>query len=213
MSNLGNAFFHQDGKQYPASVQPVWLEVKERKTAGGTVDLTGIKKGTLIPLGIPTVLKVMGGSAKFLETFSVEAAVGSSDTALKIKPVNGAVIPAAGLVLGKIDATGNATKAVALAGTPTVEDGVYNFTISANALGELAKGDILCIISEAGSNKKALAPTGLSWRQIYVDSDNAYAGTVAVVTKGQILADRIAALPEYYKACMPGITLEYEVED
>ena len=212
MSNLGNAFFHKDGKQYPGSVIPVWLEVKERKTAGGTVDLKGIAKGTLIPLGIPTSLKVMGGTAKFLETFAVVAAVSATETVLKIKPVNGAVIPAEGLILGKIDANGNAEKAVALTGTPTVADGVYSFTIAADALGALAEGDILCIISEAGANKKAIAPDGLSWRQIYVDSDNAYAGTVAVVTKGQILADRIAALPEYYKACLPGITLEYEAE-
>lgn len=210
MSNLGNAFFHRDGKQFPASVTPVWLEVKERKTAGGTVDIEGLPKGTLIPLGIPTSLKVMGGDAKFLETFAVQEAVAADGTSLKIKPVNGAVIPAAGLILGKIDAAGNAAKAVALTGTPTVADGVYTFTIEANALGVLAVGDLLCIISEAGANKKALAPDGLSWRQIYIDSDNAYKGTVAVVTKGQILADRIAALPDFYKASMPGITLEYE---
>lgn len=212
MSNLGNAFFHRDGQQYPASVTPVWLEVKERKIAGGTVDIKGLPKGTLIPLGIPTALKVMGGVARFLETFSVQEAVTASSTSLKIKPENGAVIPAKGLILGKIDSAGNAAKAVALAGDPTVANGVYTFTIEANALGVLAVGDLLCIISEAGENKKALVPDGLSWRQIFIDSDNAYAGTVAVVTKGQILADRIAALPDFYKASMPGITLEYEAE-
>lgn len=212
MSNFGNSFFGPESKSFPAAVQPVWLEVKERKIAGGTVNLKGIAKGTMIPLGIPVSLKSMGGEAQFLETFKVVEAVSTSDTTLKIKPVNGAVIPAEGLILGKLNASGSASKAATLAGTPTVEDGVYTFTITAGAYGALSVDDILCIVSEAGSNKAAVKPDGLSWRQIYVDSDNAYKGTVAVVTKGQILADRIAALPDYYKAALPGITLEYESE-
>ena len=32
MSNYGNAFVSPDSKQYPGSVVPVWLEVKERNT-------------------------------------------------------------------------------------------------------------------------------------------------------------------------------------
>ena len=211
--NFGNSFFSHETKQYPAQTMPVWIEVRERKTAGGTVDISKHKKGDLIALGVPVRLNVMGGEAQFLDSFEVMVAVGSSDTSLSIKPISNAVIPAAGLIVGKADASGNAAKAVALAGTPTVANGVYTFTISANALGELAKGDILYIISEAGSNKKAVLPTGLSWRQIYVDSENAYKGTVAVVTKGQILGDRIAPVPDFYKAAMPGITFDYELSE
>ena len=79
------------------------------------------------------------------------------------------------------------------------------------ALGNLDAGDILVIASEAGNNKAAVLPNGLSWRQVVIDSENATVGTVAVVTKGQVLADRIPAMPEFYKAAMPGITFEYEV--
>jgi len=208
MSNFGN-FYGSDSKQYDAATMPVWLEVKERKVAGGTVDLTGVAKGTLIPLGIPVSLKTMGGEAKFLEIFGVEAAVSASATTLKIKPLNGAVVPKAGLILGKCDSTGKAALAAALSGTPSVADGVYTFTITANALGTLAKGDKLYIVSEAGENKAAVLPDGLSWRQIYVDAEGGK-GTVAVVTKGQILGDRIAAVPDFYKAAMPGITFENE---
>ena len=208
MSNFGN-FYGSDSKQYDAATMLVWLEVKERKAAGGTVDLTGVAKGTLIPLGIPVSLKTMGGEAKFLETFEVEAAVSASATTLKIKPLNGAVVPKAGLILGKCDSTGKAALAAALSGTPSVADGVYTFTITANALGTLAKGDKLYIVSEAGENKAAVLPDGLSWRQIYVDAEGGK-GTVAVVTKGQILGDRIAAVPDFYKAAMPGITFENE---
>ena len=208
MSNYGNYYGVPAGKSYESGVVPVWLEVKERKVAGGTVDLTGVAAGTLIPLGIPVSLKTMGGEAKFLETYTVEAPVAASGTSLKIKPLNG-IVPKAGMIVGKCDADGKAAKAVALSGTPSVSNGVYTFTITAGALGELSKGDKLYIVSEAGDNKVAVLPDGLSWRQIHVEAEGGK-GTVAVVTKGQILGDRISAVPDFYKAAMPGITFEYE---
>lgn len=213
MANYGNAFFSGDTVNYAGGNMPVWIEVKERKLAGGVVDLSGVAKGTLIPLGIPAVLKSMGGKATLLDTFEVQEAVAADGTSLKIKPVNGAVVPAEGLILGKADAsTGVAAKAAKLTGNPVVEDGVYTFTITAGAFGELSKGDILYIFDEEGSDVKAALPVGLTWRQIYVDAASATHGTVAIVTKGQILGDRIAAVPEFYKAAMPGITFEYENE-
>lgn len=211
MPNYGNAFFSPSTTAYDAGNMPVWLEVKERKTAGGTIDLSGYPKGTVIPLGVPVSLKSMGGTAKLLDTFTVQEAVTAESTSLKIKPVAGAVIPAAGLILGAADSDGKGT-AVALTGTPTVEDGVYTFTITAGSFGTLAEGDVLYIFSEAGSGKSALLPDGLTWRQIFVDSDNPTLGTVAVVTKGQILGDRIAEVPDLYKKALPGITFEYESE-
>ena len=214
MSNYGNAFFSPDSKQYPGSVVPVWLEVKERKIAGGTVDISDFPKGTLIPAGIPVHLGVMGGSATFLEGYEVQSAVNSSATSLVLKAVGGYMADPSGLVVGKVDAsTGIAAKAVELGtGTEGTGDnkGKFTFTIEANSLGTLAAGDILYIISEAGSSKAMLKPTGLSWRQIYINSDNPTYGTVAVVTKGQVLADRIPAVSDYFKSLMPGITFEYE---
>lgn len=208
MSNYGNYYGVPADKSYESGVVPVWLEVKERKVAGGTVDLTGIAAGTLIPPGIPVSLKTMGGEAKFLETYTVEAAVTAEGTSLKIKPLNG-IVPKAGMIVGKCDADGKAAKAVALRGTPSVSNGVYTFTIAAGDLGELSKGDKLYIVSVVGGNKVAVLPDGLSWRQIHVEAEGGK-GTVAVVTKGQILGDRISAVPDFYKAAMPGITFEYE---
>lgn len=208
MSNYGNYYGVPADKRYDSGVVLVWLAVKERKVAGGTVDLTGVAAGTLIPCGIPVSLKTMGGEAKFLETYTVEAAVAADGTSLKIKPLNG-IVPKAGMIVGKCDADGKAAKAVALSGTPTVANGVYTFTITAGSLGTLAKGDKLYVISEAGDDKMAVLPDGLSWRQIYVEADGGK-GTVAVVTKGQILGDRINEVPDFYKAAMPGITFEYE---
>lgn len=212
MSNYGNAFFTPDSKNYPASVVPVWIEVKERKLAGGTFSLSGVAKGTIYPAGFPVYLPKMGGTATLLPTFTVVGAVSAEATTLVLKP-NTNIIPAQNMVVGKMSSAGVAAKAIALgAATPLTGDdaGKYKFTISANALGVLADGDILVIVSAAGSNKAAVLPNGLSWRQVVVDSDNATYGTVAVVTKGQVLADRIPDMPDFYKQALPGISFEYE---
>lgn len=213
MSNYGNAFFSPDSKQYPASVVPVWLEVKERKIAGGTFSLSGVAKGTIFAAGMPVRLDKMGGTVTILPTFVVVGAVSSSATTLVLKPQSG-VAPAEGMIVGKMTSAGVAANAVALgAATPLTgtDAGKYQFTITANDLGTLADGDVLVIVSAAGANKAAVLPNGLSWRQVVVDSDNATKGTIAVVTKGQVLADRIPAMPDYYWAAMPGITPEYEL--
>lgn len=214
MSNYGNAFFTPDSKQYPGSVMPVWLEVKERKIAGGTFSLSGVAKGTIFAAGMPVRLDKMGGTVTILPTFVVVGAVSSSATTLVLKPQSG-VAPAEGMIVGKMTSAGVAAKAVALgAATPLTgtDAGKYQFTITANDLGTLADGDVLVIVSASGANKAAVLPNGLSWRQVVVDSDNATYGTIAVVTKGQVLGDRIPAMPDYYKAAMPGITFEYELD-
>ena len=213
MSNYGNAFFSPESKQYPGSVMPVWLEVKERKIAGGTFSLDGVAKGTIFAAGMPVRLDKMGGTVTILPTFTVVGAVSSSATTLVLRPQSG-VAPAQGMIVGKMTSAGVAAKAVAL-GAPTAltgtDAGKYQFTITADSLGTLADGDTLVIVSASGANKAATLPNGLSWRQVVVDSDNATYGTIAVVTKGQVLGDRIPAMPEEYKAAMPGITFEYEL--
>lgn len=207
-TNFGNAFFSGDSREYAAQVMPVWLEVKERKIAGGTFDISGAKKGDIYPAGLPVYLPKMGGTVTILPTFLVVGAVASDGTSLVLKPLTN-VVPASGMIVGKLTSAGVAAKAAAL-GDPTVSEGEYTFTITANSLGTLADGDTLVIVSAAGSNKAAVMPNGLSWRQVVVDSDNATYGTVAVVTKGQVLADRIPQMPELYKDALKGITFEYE---
>lgn len=213
MSNYGNAFFSPESKKYPAETMPVWLDVKERKTAGGTFDISGFPKGTKIAAGTPVRLDKMGGTAVILPTFVVVGAVSSAATTLVLKPQAG-INPAKDMIVGKMTSAGVCAKAVALGvATPLTGDdaGKFQFTIVGNSLGELADGDILVIASEAGSSVAAVLPNGLSWREVYVDSDNATLGTVAVVTKGQVLADRIPAIPDLYKAAIPSITFEYEL--
>ena len=218
MSNYGNAFFNPSTKNYAGNTVPVWLEVKERKIAGGTVDISDFNKGDIIPAGIPVNLPVMGGTAILLDSFQVVGAVASDGTTLVLKSIGGVFKDPSGLIVGKVnESTGVAAKAVELgtgtANTSAGHEGEYSFTITANSLGTLADGDTLLIISASGSNKAAVKPTGLSWRQIHIDADDPTYGTVAVVTKGQVLGDRIPAVSDYYKACMPGITFEYELSE
>lgn len=214
-SNFGNAFFSPESTNYPGSVVPVWLEVKERKIAGGTIDISGYSKGDIIPMGIPVYLPVMGGTATLLDSFVVVGSVSSSATSVVLKSLGGLYKDPSGLIVGKVnEGTGVAAKAIEL-GTGTEStteghEGEYTFTIGANDLGALSDGDILHIISAEGSNKPVVKPTGLSWREIYIDSNSATYGTVAVVTKGQVLADRIPAISDYFKSLLPGITFEYE---
>lgn len=213
MSNYGNAFFTPETTEFDAGSKPVWVEVKERKLAGGTFSLSGVAKGTIFPIGIPVRLDKMGGTVTVLPTFLVVGAVTSEGTTLVLKPLAN-VIPAADMIVGKMTSAGVVAKAVALgAATALTGDdaGKYQFTITANSLGALADGDILVIATVAGSNKAATLPNGLSWRQVVVDSDNATKGTIAVVTKGQILADRIPQIPDFYKDALKGITFEYEL--
>ncbi len=211
--NYGNAFFSPESKQYPASVMPVWIEVNKRKIAGGTFDISGAKKGDIYPAGLPVRLDKMGGTVTILPTFTVVGAVTSEGTTLVLKPQTN-VIPASGMIVGKMTSAGVCAKAVALgAATPLTGDdaGKYQFTITANSLGALADNDILVIATVAGSNKAAVLPNGLSWRQIEVDSDNATLGTVSVVTEGAILADRIPQMPDFYKEALSNIDFQYEL--
>lgn len=213
MSNYGNAFFSPETKQYPAGVMPVWLEVNKRKIAGGTFDISGAKKGDIYPIGMPVRLDKMGGTVTILPTFTVVGAVTSEGTTLVLKPQTN-VIPAADMIVGKMTSAGVVSKAVALgAATPLTGDnaGKYQFTISANSLGTLADGDILVIATASGSDKAAVLPNGLSWREVVVDSDNATLGTIAVVTEGAILADRIPAMPDFYKDALSNIDFQYEL--
>lgn len=213
MSNYGNAFFSPESKQYPGGTMPIWLEVKRRKIAGGTFSLSGVAKGTIYPAGLPVRLDKMGGTVTLLPTFTVVGAVTSEGTTLVLKPQTN-IIPAEDMIVGKMTSAGVVAKAVALgAATPLTgtDAGKYQFTITANSLGTLADGDLLVIATASGSNKAAVLPNGLSWRQVVVDSDNATYGTIAVVTDGQVLADRIPAMPDFYKAALPGIAFEYEL--
>ena len=157
----------------------------------------------------------MGGDAVIIDAFEVDGAVASDATAIKLKDGIFGTKPKKDMIVGKVASTGIAAKAAAL-GTFVEGPG---FTITANSLGTLSDGDFVYIVSVAGSSKPAVKPNGLTLREIYVDAtvDVAHSivptATVAVVTKGQILADRMpAALADWQEDALKGnITFEHEL--
>lgn len=207
----GNVF-GSETKSYDAKSMPLWIEVKEQKLGGGTISLAGFSKGDLIPAAVPVYLPKMGGDAVILDSFEVDGAVTSESTAINLKRGAFGVLPVKGMIIGKVNASGVASKAAAL-GDYTEGTG---FAITANSLGALSDGDTVYVISEAGSSKAAVKPNGLSRRELYIDfevGDSSPVGTVAVVTKGQILADRMPyALPAWMEDALNGnITFEHEL--
>ena len=184
------------------------MHVDEFYTAGCTLNDQPV--GTTIPVGTPVYVSKMGAEAIVLETFEVVGAVAATDTSVVLKSVGGAIQPAKDLVVGKAS-NGVISKALALPAVTSVgsgdHEGEYTFTITANDLGELSDGDILVMAVEAGSNKAQAFPTGLLYEDVYIGNVGA---TGTVVTKGQVLADRIAAVPAVYKPYLTNITFVNE---
>lgn len=208
MKKYGNTF-NESSAEYAASKLPIWLHVDEFYPAGCTLNDQPV--GNVIPVGTPVYVPKVGAEAIVLETFEVVGAVAAAGTSLVLKSVSGAVQPAKDLIVGKNGSNNVISKALKLPAVTSVgtgdHEGEYTFTITANSLGELSDGDILVMASAAGSNKAALMPTGLLYEDVLIGNKGA---TGTVVTKGQVLADRIAAVPAVYKPYLTNITFVNE---
>lgn len=210
--NYGNTF-GSGTKEYSASSMPVWLEVKERKIGGGTADISGMADGSFYKAGTPIYLAKMGDTVVVLDAFEVDGAVTSSDTALKLKVGVLGTVPKKDMILGKLSSAGASTVAKAAA-LPAPDTGkTLEFTITANAFGELSDGDLLYLAVEAGTTKDLVLPSGLSWHDTNPKRSGDTVCSFAVVTKGQILVDRIPSLITAYKNSLAdtGITFEKEL--
>lgn len=209
MKKYGNSF-NKDSQEFAAGKVPIWLHVDEFYPAGCT--LNNQAEGSTVPVGFPVAVSKMGAEASVLETFEVVGAVAAADgTTLVLKSVNGVVLPAKDLVVGKVGSNGVISKAAALPEVTSVgtgdHAGEYTFTITAGTYGALSDGDIMVIASAAGNNKAPLYPNGLLYEDVYVGNVGA---TGTIVTKGQVLADRIAAVPDLYKPYLTNITFVNE---
>ena len=208
MKQYGNSF-NSATKDYAVSKVPIWLHVDEFYTAGCTLNDQAV--GSVIPVGTPVYVPKVGAEAIVLETFQVVGAIDSSATSVVLKSVSGAVQPAKDLIVGKNGSNNVVSKAVKLPEPTSVgtgeHEGEYTFAITANSLGALSDGDILVIAAESGSNKAAVMPTGLLYEDVTIGNVGA---TGTVVTKGQVLADRIAAIPAMYKPYLTNITFVNE---
>ena len=208
MKKYGNSF-NSGTKDYAAGKVPIWLHVDEFYTAGCTLNDQPV--GREIPVGTPVYVPKVGGEATVLETFEVVGAVTAEGTSVVLKSVGGAIDPAKDLIVGKVGSNGVIAKALKLPAVTSEGSGdhagEFTFTITANSLGALSDGDILVMASAAGSNKAPVFPTGLLYEEVLIGNVGA---TGTVVTKGQVLADRIAAIPALYKPYLPNITFVNE---
>lgn len=206
MKNYGNTF-NSNSENLVAGKIPVWLHVDEFYPAGCT--LNGQIAGSTIPIGTPVAVSKMGAEATVLETFEVVGAVTAEGTSVVLKSVSGTLDPAKDMIVGKL-ASGAIAKAVKLPAATSVgsgdHEGEYTFAITANSLGALSDGDILFMAS-ATSDPVPVYPTGLLYEEVYIGNVGA---TGTVVTKGQVLADRIAAIPAEYKPYLTNITFVNE---
>ena len=208
MKKYGNTF-NSGSENFPAGKIPIWLHVDEFYTAGCTLNTYPV--GSVVPVGTPVYVPKVGAEAVVLETFEVVGAVAATDTSVVLKSVSGAVQPAKDMIVGKNGSNNVAAKAVKLPAPTSVgsgdHEGEYTFAITAAALGVLSDGDILVMVAEAGSSKPALMPTGLLYEDVLIGNVGA---TGTVVTKGQVLADRIAEVPAVYKPYLTNITFVNE---
>ena len=219
MKRYGNTF-NSSTADYAAGKVPIWLHVDEFYPAGCTLNNQIV--GDTIPVGTPVAVSKLGGEATVLETFEVMQAVDSGATTLVIKSVGGAIKPRKDLIVGKLNSSGVVAKAVKLgeaapyeggsgsgsgSGSGDDHEGEFAFTIVANSLGALSVGDILVIAAEVGSSKAAVVPTGLLYEDVLIGNVGA---TGTIVTKGQVLGDRIAAIPDAYKPYLTNITFVKE---
>lgn len=208
MKKYGNSF-NKSAEDYSAGKVPIWLFADEFYPSGCT--LNNQEKGSVIPVGTPVAVAKLGGEATVLETFEVVGAVTAEGTSVVLKSVGGAINPYEGLVVGKVGSNGLIAKALSLPEVTSVGSGEhageYTFTITANSLGALSDGDVLFVASAAGSSKAPLYPTGLLYEDVLVGNVGA---TGTIVTKGQVLAKRIAAIPDAYKPYLTNITFVNE---
>lgn len=208
MKKYGNTF-NSGSNSYQAGKIPIWLHVDEFYTAGCTLNTYPV--GSVIPICTPVYVPKVGAEAVVLETFEVVGAIDASATSVVLKSVSGALNPAKDMIVGKNGSNNVASKAVKLPAPTSVgtgdHEGEYTFAITANSLGALSDGDILVMVAEAGSSKPAVMPTGLLYEDVLIGNVGA---TGTVVTKGQVLADRIAAVPAVYKPYLTNITFVNE---
>lgn len=208
MKKYGNTF-NESTSSYAAGKVPIWLHVDEFYPAGCTLNTQPV--GNVIPVGTPVYVSKVGAEAIVLETFEVVGSVSAAATSVVLKSVSGAVQPAKDLIVGKNGSNNVIAKALKLPAVTSVgtgdHEGEYTFTITANDLGALSDGDILVMAVEAGANKAAAMPTGLLYEDVLIGNKGA---TGTVVTKGQVLANRIAAVPAVYQPYLTNITFVNE---
>ena len=193
---------------------PVWKHVDNDGTedGGGKFKVvsdfaTEYPVGTIIPCGTP--VNLAAGILTILPTYEVtDIYAATVATVVKVNAYGIARIPKVGDAIMVAPATSTTTgTAIAITDVALVS-GKYELTVGAAAFGAgvaLAVGDILVGAVEAGSGKAMLTiPTGLLRREVRI-YEGVTVATGASVFFGNILVDRIPAIPACVKSVLTQI--------
>lgn len=204
--------FRKSKTPYDAGGVPIWLNVRQKKTAGGILKTLPTNTPVTIPAGTPVYLdKFAGGEVTILETFRVAKAVSASDVVVEVLSEGNVPQIQADMIVMKapetVTTTGKSKKIGAV--TKASDSSNLTFAITANDLGVLEAGDILVIADKAAASGASIAviPNGLVWHDLRVREGDT-AQSVAVVVDGHILEDRINPIPSCVKAILPQIIFE-----
>lgn len=163
--------------------------------------------GTIIPIGTPVNLS--SGILTILPTYEVtDTYAATVATVVKVNANGVARIPKVGDAIMVAPSTATTTGTAIAITAVSLVGGKYELTVGAAAFGDgiaLAVGDILVGAVEAGSGKLMLTvPTGLLRREVYIGA-GATVATGASVFFGNILVDRIPAIPACVKSVLTQI--------
>lgn len=150
----------QSGNSY----SHMWDVDSVRVFDGGFLfDKTTVPAGTeVLPRGAFLKVDQTERKATMIKTVTLHAAVGSADTAVKIKK---------GSFLVATDVIGNAAKAITVGAIDSDDPDFDEITIVANSLGTAASGAVLQNYDEAGaSGKVAVNPDGLNYTDVALDA-------------------------------------------
>ena len=202
----GSTFGHSQRKV--GGGYPVWLWVGGKETSGGKLEKIPAV-GTLIPAGSLVCVDGAGGLVKSLATFEVAEAVTGESTTVKVVSAGDMPKLEKGMFVMKApNSIADKGKGVAVGDVTDNGDGTASFTITAQALGTLAVGDILVAATAAGSSAQIYCvPTGLTQEDIYI-TEGVEAATVTSVYLGKIMEDRIQPIPQCVKDVLPQIKFQ-----
>lgn len=198
------------GKSFGSNVEiygggyAVWKDIHGLEQGGGLLSVLPAA-GSILPAG--SLVSLDGaGNAAVLNTFELAAAINGSATSVIVNSVGNMPRLSATMNVMVAPATVGTTGTGVLVGTVTDnEDGTQTFTITANALGSLAKGAILVECDKAGSGAVIkTVPSGLTLNDVHIEDGNV-AASVASVYSGNIFEDLIQPVPDCVKAVLPMI--------
>lgn len=205
--------YGSESKQFGGTF-PVWKHIDNDgiEDGGGKFKVvsdfaTEYPVDTIIPVGTP--VNLASGILTILPTYEVtDTYAATVATVVKINAYGIARIPKIGDAIMLAPATATTTgTAIAITGVALVS-GKYELTVGAAAFGTgvaLAVGDILVGAVDAGSGKAMLTiPTGLLRREVYIGA-GATVATGASVFFGNILVNRIPAIPACVKSVLTQI--------